>query len=358
MSSQPCVGSTHRRVAANRPVGVDSAPRYTSAHWSTTLSKSPQLRSDLAQAGLNVEALTAYGEASRSKNVSLAQLNKFLDPKQRGTTIPSAAAGVQPGMRSPTNGDWNASRNVDWRVLNGSRELSILCSETAVAHPETQAGQLALNRLADASSGIDSHRATDPHTGHRLDYVLPTKERFVEDAYYTRIIDLRRSQEGKPPERRMPPPVLYNGMCLEGSPKDQQQYRIVEEHHAAQRRRAEYIGARTKQQYGLVEDPTQINPAEYTNTQSKKQSITHCPSAAGNTYNRLFHLDAPPPFERTPSQQVREQYLRDQTSGGRTHAPISNAIIQVVPVSEQAQVKYALSGKSQTNTQTSNTQTQ
>lgn len=107
--------------------------------------------------------------------------------------------------------------------------------------------------------------------------------------------------------------------------------------------------------------------------------------------NRLFHLDLPPPepgqflAKRSPAALAREQNIRDKTVHGRGHTdrqtrqgrvkqqhrhkracvtshafslvafsvvcsseydPISNARIQTIPPSEQAQMQFKLSGPS------------
>lgn len=99
-------------------------------------------------------------------------------------------------------------------------------------HPHTDSGRLAIQRMetsaidtssSSSSSSSFSHRRTDSRTGHRLDYILPQSQRFVNDAIYTRVIDARRAEEGKSEGRRLPPPVLYNGECREGEPRNEEE---------------------------------------------------------------------------------------------------------------------------------------
>lgn len=211
--------------------------RHTAAHWNSSLAKSPQLRADLAHAGVDVDALAAYALAARSRHVPLSQLTNFLDPKPRGATLLAQTQTTESDDASVQGGDWNPSTALDWKELNGTREVTLLLSETALLHPEAHA-------LAQARQADEATRRTDVRTGHRLDHVIPTKKRFEQDAYYARIVDLRKSQEGKAPSQRLPPPKLYNGFIMETEPKDEHQRQVVEAHNRAKQ-------ARTDRQYTI-----------------------------------------------------------------------------------------------------------
>ena len=216
--------------------------------------------------------LAAYAEAARSKPVSLAKLEQFVDPKPRGgggfsATQPlpasasaSASASAAASSRaaapaaSAATGSvqhvgWDHSAHLDWILMNGSREISLGVSETAIQHPDTEAGRRAGERLkalaADAAAagkrgGRDPQRVTDRRSGHKLSYTLPPpKERFAQDAYYLRIVDSRKAAFGKAPEKRLPEPVLYNGECREQQPRDEKQRKVVEEWMGAKQARTQ-----------------------------------------------------------------------------------------------------------------------
>jgi hypothetical protein len=329
----------------------------TASHWTQSLAKSPQLRADLASAGVNVRGLSEYVEASKSRPVTLNKLNDFLDPKARGAAMAAIrnaaewSEDVNSGrLRRQNAQGWNsASHSMDWpRELNGSRELTLLCTETALLHPETEAGQLALQRLAAAEGAhADLDRKTDRRTGHSLEYTLPSKERFVKDAYYARIIDERRAEEGRAPDQRLPRGVLYSGEIHELAPSNDNERRAVERHRRAATARHDNIGARSAHHWGpKATDP---NPHEYVTTQAKKASIHGCAAAAENTYNRLFHLDAPKPLPgqhfapRHPAALAREQNIRDRSCHGRDYEVLGNTVITVIPVSKEAQLRNKLS---------------
>jgi len=299
---------------------------------------------------LDPAALAAYRHASSSKPVNLRAFASFIDPPQHDQRTLTKSQ-----VLLSEQGGWDSSTGVDWSMLNGSRDLSLGVSETAVCHPDTRAGQMARQRLDYADSGQPLlRRTTDARTGHTLLRRPVQKERFVRDAYMMRIEDARRAEEGKKPEHRVPQPTLYNGMCTEAKPNDEAQKNAMEEREKRKKERAQYLATHARSHLGAPSDTSPSASASASASSLSKfrtgKRIVEPPFVgnAKDSYQRLFHTDLPSFDEltyensRTAAGFRREQYIRDKTSGGRDHYPISNVRIKVVPPSQQAQIELKL----------------
>jgi len=342
-------------------------PRLSAQQWHSSLACSPQLRADLSAQGVDVRALQAYASRAHSRAPELHLLKQFLDPKPRVVpeevhemqqTLAAQAEGTRPVSHASTRG-WDPSAGqIDWALLNGSREVSLSVGETAAALPDSESGRRAAARLLGGLGGgaFAEQRRTDRRTGHKLDFVMPRPgERFVRDAYYSRVEDLRKSQQGKAPHMRLPEPVLYNGECREQQPKDEQQRRVVEAHYKAQQARSDNLAQLTRHKWG----PTSCGGAgdasgskdEWTGVQ-RKRGVSDGGHAAkpADTAARVFHTDLPVDANglrgvpRSAAAVAREQHLRDRATHGRDYEPLAGTRITTVPPSLEAQQRLRLSG--------------
>jgi hypothetical protein len=318
---------------------------------------------------VDVAALQAYASRAHSRAPQLHVLARFIDSKPRvmpqevyemqraasaaelGTTaVPAATTAGGGGV---PRGGWDPSAGqIDWSLLNGSREVSLSVGETAASLPDTDTGREAAIRLLGGAHGgaFAEQRRTDRRTGHRLDFALPRAgERFLRDAHYMRIEDLRKSQQGKAPSKRLPAPVLYNGECREQQPRDANQAAVVDAHRRAQRARAEHLAERTKHKWA----PTgSVDPArdEWTGAQRKRATSAGQQRNSLDTAARVFHTDLPVDahglrgLPRSAAALAREQNLRDRSSHGRDFDVLSSVRITTVPPSNEAQQRLKLSG--------------
>lgn len=153
-------------------------------------------------------ALTQRAAMQQPATVGVSQsaLQKFFDTTVPAQRLPLSQQTSQ--LAEPELEGWNNSVGVDWRALNGSRDIPLLLSD-----------------LVNINDAEITARTLDKRTGHRLDWKLPMKARFVHDAYYARILQQRISECNVPPHKRPPAAYVFNGQIREAEEApEQRQY--------------------------------------------------------------------------------------------------------------------------------------
>ncbi len=192
------LGRSKRKEAVKQlPVNLTSTLTSSAKHQPHTRS-SPALLSplvshalttqELAANGLDPQKLQTYADRVTSKSVRLDDLYPFLDRKHRGGTI--------------------------------GRDLQGYAVD--ILHPSSSSSP---NVVSEQGYVSGSQNAQAEHV-----FLLPQKQRFVEDAYFRRVqFEINRARSDCP-LRKVPPPFMHGSIVCEPTPNN------VQEEQAMQRK--------------------------------------------------------------------------------------------------------------------------